>query len=62
MHDHVEDQVFIHMPALKSGPAHKLAEPVKEPYWALATNASSFEAVVVTNPRASSIRVALNQV
>ena len=58
----VEDQVFEHTPTLKSGPSHKLAEPFRGPYQVLATHPNGIKVVPVVSPRASPIRVALNQV
>ena len=58
----VGDRVFIHTPTLKSDPAHKLASPFKGPYRVIGVHDNGLDVVLVSNPRASSIRVALNRV
>jgi len=57
----VGDRVFVHMPALKTGPAHKLARPFKGPYRVLATYPNGAEVVPVDRPRAAPIRIAFNR-
>ena len=58
----VGDRVFVFMPVLKSGPAHKLARPYKGPYRVIATYPNGVELVPVDKPKAIPIRVALNRV
>ena len=50
------------MLALKSGPAHKLARPYKGPYRIVQLFPNRAEVKLVDNPRAPTIRVALNRV
>ena len=50
------------MPALKSGPAHELARPYKGPYRIVQLFPNGAEVKLVDNPRAPTIRVALNRV
>ena len=58
---HVGDRVFVHMPALKTGPAHKLARPFKGPYQVLTTYSNGAEVVPVDRSRAAPICVTFNQ-
>ena len=58
----VGDRVFVFMPVLKSGPAHKLARPFKGPFRVIGMYPTGVEVVPVDKPKASSIRVALNWV
>ena len=57
----VGDRVFVYMPSLKSGPAHKLARPFKGPFRVVALHSNGAEVVPVDKPRASPTRVALNR-
>ena len=58
----IGDRVFIYMPNLKSGPAHKLACTYKGPYRILALHPNGVEVVLVDKPQTRPIRVALNRV
>ena len=58
----VGERVFVYMPALKSGPAHKLARPFQGPYRVVETYPNGVAVIPVEKPRAASIRVALNRV
>ena len=57
----VGDRVFVYMPSLKSGPAHKLARPFKGSFRVVALHPNGAEVVPVDKPRASLTRVALNR-
>lgn len=55
------DRVYVFMPALKRGPAHKLALPYKGPYRVLQLFENGAELQLIDHPRAQTIRVALNR-
>ena len=57
----IGERVFVHMPALKSGPAYKLAHPFKGPYQVVENYPNGVGLVPVDKPRATPIRVALNR-
>ena len=44
------DRVFVYMPALKSGPTHKLARPFKGPFRVVAVHPNGAEVVPVDRP------------
>jgi len=56
------DKVFVYMPATKTGPAYKLAQPYKGPYRVVKNYDNGVELQSVEHPRAKSIRVALSRV
>ena len=58
----VGDVVFVLMPALKTGPAYKLARPFKGPYRIAKLYPNGADLHSVEHPRAQSIRVALNRI
>ena len=58
----VRDRVFMHMPAIRSGPAYKLTRPYEGPYQVIATHLNGVELQSVQQPKAKPIRVALNRV
>ena len=58
----VGQRVFVHVPSLKTGPAHKLARPFKGPYRVVALHPNGADLKSVDHPRANTIRVALNRV
>ena len=58
----VSERVFVYMPVLKSGPAHKLSRPFKGPFRVINTYPNGVGLVPVDKPRASPIRIALNRV
>jgi len=56
------DRVFVYMPAIRTGPAYKLARPYKGPYRIIKTHENGVELQSIEHPRAKTIRVALNRV
>lgn len=58
----VGDRVFVYMPGLKSGPAHKLACPYKGPYRIIGVYPNGAEVVLIERPNTTPLRVALNRV
>jgi len=57
----IGEQVFLPMPALKTGPCCKLALPFKVPYLILTLHPNGAEVIIpVGTSRASSLRVTLN--
>ena len=53
--------MFVFMPSLKSGPAHKLALPYKGPYRIIRLYENGADVQLIDCPRAQPIRVALNR-
>ena len=58
----VGDRVFAFMPAMKTGPAYKLARPYKGPYRVMQLYPNGAELLLIDKPRSPPIRVALNRV
>ena len=58
----VGDRVFAFMPAMKTGPAYKLARPYKGPYRIMQLYPNGAELLLIDKPRSPPIRVALNRV
>ena len=58
----VGDRVFVFIPAMKSGPAHKLACPYKGPYRIIELYPNGAELVLIRRPKLRTIRVALNRI
>ena len=56
------DRIFVHMPAIRSGPAYKLTRPYKGPYHVITTHPNEVKLQSVDYPKAKTIRVALNRV
>ena len=54
----VGDRVFVFMPAMKSGPAHKLACPYKGPYRIVELHPNGAEVLMIDRPKSPAIRVA----
>ena len=57
----VGEQVFVLMPALRSGPAYKLSRPYKGPYRILRLYPNGADLQSIEHPWAQTIRVALNR-
>ena len=57
----VGDSVFVHMPALKSVPSHKLARPFKGPFQIQKLFPNGARIVPIQSPRSAGLRVALNR-
>ena len=58
----IGQRVFVHVPSLRTGPAHKLARPFRGPYRVVALYPNGADLQSVDHPRANTIRVALNRV
>ena len=52
----------MYTPAIRTGPAYKLAQPYKGPYHIIKTHENGVELQSIEHPRAKTIRVALNRV
>ena len=58
----VGERVFVFMPSLKTGPAHKLARLFKGPYRILKLYPNGVDLQSIEHPQSQTIRVALNRV
>ena len=58
----VGDCMFVYMPAIHSGPAYKLTRPYKGPYRVISAHPNGVELMLLQQPKAKPIRVALNRV
>ena len=56
----IGDRVFVYMPALKQGKAHKFAKPFRGPYRIVTLFPNGAEVQLIDKPQLETIRVSLN--